>query len=271
MRIETGRFRNVTILVLISLCFVIYSPAAMGKTSEPAIGDEKKYDEISARLDRIEATLAPLYLAGSYGLKTLVHESGHVLFASLAGASSASIEEYHFFWGSASYSWDQSPAAWQRLMAQAGGISLTRISAELTDLFLDRGIIPVWLEKVVSSFYLCARFDMPNYVLKSSFERFIIGKVGSGDDVFSILNTISDLLLPDVGIPSERAKKKRRIINILYATWLSASVLDLYLDFDEIKTNFYRMIGRDIKVEQETNETVSFSLQPMGLGFSYMW
>lgn len=200
-----------------------------------------------------------------------MHESGHVLFASLAGASSARIEEYHFFWGSASYSWDQSPAAWQRLMAQAGGMILTRISEELTDLFLDRERIPVWLEKVASSFYLCARFDMPNYVLKSSFKRFITGKGSSGDDVFSILNIISDLLLPDVGIPSGRAEKKGRIINILYATWLGASFLDLYLDFDEIKTSFYRMIVRDLKVEQERNQTVSFSLQPMSFSLSYIW
>jgi hypothetical protein len=243
----------------------------VGKTGGRAIGGEEGYEEFSDRLDRIEANLAPLYLAGSYGLRTLVHEGGHVLFARLAGASSTRIEEYHFFWGSASYSWDESPTPWQRLMAQAGGMTLTRMSAEVTDLLLDSEIMPDWLKKVASSFYLCARFDMPNYVLKSSFERFIIGEVSRGDDVFSILNTISDLLLPGVGIPSERAKKKRRIINILYATWLGASFLDLYLDFAEIKTNFYRTIGRDIQVEKSTHAAVSFSLQPMGLRLSYMW
>jgi hypothetical protein len=67
MRTKTRCFRNITILVVICLCFAIYSPVAMGKTGELAIRDEDKHDELSASLERIEANLAPLHLAVATG------------------------------------------------------------------------------------------------------------------------------------------------------------------------------------------------------------
>lgn len=258
--------------VIVSLLLVSGNGLAFPDTGQPT-GTEAKQEngELLRRLETVEAGLAPLYLAGSYGLRTLIHESGHVLFARISGASRAEISEYHFFWGKASYAWDINPAPWQKLLASGGGLILTRITAETTDYLLDRGMVPNWLGKLAGGYYLCARFDVPNYVLKSSFDRFILDRTAPGDDVFSISSTISELFLPEVGIPEKRQRKKRRIINGLYLTWLIASGIDLYLDFAEIEKNINRTLGREVGHSVENDSGFEVYLHPRKLEFSYQW
>jgi|GEM_PF-5650311 len=259
------------ITLTITSTLPLTSPLTKGEAARRDKEEEKDYEEIFRRLNEVEAGLTPLYLAGSYGVRTLAHESGHVLFARLAGADSARIEEYRFFWGSASFTWKESPSPWQKLLAQGGGMVLTRSSAEAINILLNREMIPRWLEKVASGYYLCARFDMPNYVLKSSFDRFIRREIQPGDDVFAISNTISEFFLPPVGVPEDRARKKRRIIDLLYFTWLTTSWIDLYLDFDEIKDNFYRTAGEEFVEKESQDPSLRLGLSPMGLELFYLW
>lgn len=164
------------------------------------------------------------------------------MFATLAGAKEARITQWNIFWGRASWRWDRCPQTWQRVVASGGGMALTRILAEDTDMLFDRLLIPDYLVQPLGMFYMVARFDMPNYVLKSSFDRFIMGDNSPHDDIYQITSALSELFLKDwVGIPEERQRKKEEIADLLYVGWILACSIDLYYDWPEIIRNFARL------------------------------
>ncbi len=207
--------------------------------------------------------LIPPYFVLSYGIKTYFHEAGHVLFATLAGAKEARITQWNLFWGRASWRWVRCPQIWQRVMASGGGMTLTRILAEGTDMLLDRELVPDYVVQPLGMFYMVARFDMPNYVLKSSFDRFIMGESSPHDDVYRITSALSELFLRDwVGIPEERQRKKEEITDLLYAGWILACSLDLYYDWPEIMRNYVRLTtGSEKDAKDVLNRELNFNFK----------
>lgn len=210
------------------------------------------------------------YFFVSYGVKTYIHELGHVIFALLAGANEAYISEWNWFSGRASWHFPPPVHKWQKITAQSGGLILTRIVAEYTNRVSTVNSLPDYLSQPLGTFYVVNRFDFPNYLIKSSIDRFLLNNTPPGDDLYNIAFEISDLFLPPFGTPEQRRQKREKIINVIYLSWFGLCAIDLWLDWPEINHNLSSIFSPGANSEKPANPNdLHLQLTPLSLQLEY--
>lgn len=157
--------------------------------------------------------VSELFLWGAAAtLKTTLHELGHVVYASAAGAEDVRILSILPFAGFTAWRWPQPPTPGQAITASAGGLLTTRSLAQL----------PTWRGPLGTRLYWLLRLDPFLYVLRSLAARAGVLPPLHGDDVAQIVSRLADLALGDNATPEE----KRRTEDFLYLGALGVVVLD---------------------------------------------
>ncbi|RKY84133.1 hypothetical protein DRQ09_09050 [candidate division KSB1 bacterium] len=182
-------------------------------------------------------------------ISMITHELGHGLWTKLLGAEEVKFKLYphrsrsgHLYLGWTS--WRGNFSKFENGVISAGGVTTTRIVSEGIDCLLNRTTLPDFLIRPLSMYYLICRLDMPRYIL-FDFIRQITNKHRPGDDIHSIITKLS-------------LKKDEQ--NKIYILFILGSVIDIFLDRNEIKDNINRITGKNINHKSGKRTDVNFFL-----------
>ena len=181
----------------------------------------------------------------------LIHETGHALAAESLGYGIKSFDPWPELTENggilfASYKHEKISNKSHRIAITASGVLASRLSSEGIDGILNHTNPPKRLQQFGGIAYLAARLDLPFYASRSTI-KYLVGPdrfVDETDDICNISHYITNNKIARNGI---------------HFGILAMALLDLALDYDEIKTNFYRALNKESP--QKNHNKISMDLE----------
>jgi hypothetical protein len=217
------------------LCASRIPAAAQGDPGKPIAEDAKRSGEYSATAS------VGFFVLGS-ALSVYTHETGHWLFAYVAGATDARMS---LFPPKTRMQFRLDASTFQKTIPVLAGPLTTRVLAEGVDHYLNATLPSRAVEAVGGATYLAMRFDLPWQVLTSAAWHFAHDTANGHDDI------AQGFVTPWFAT--------RRSQNLVYAALVAAETLDIWLDAGEIAENFARLRGRP----RRRHGTEAFELHPV--------
>ncbi|MFO8016900.1 MAG: hypothetical protein R6U32_07410 [Candidatus Woesearchaeota archaeon] len=182
----------------------------------------------------------------SYFMTVYTHELGHCAVAQAYGLDGIKVEFTMDSEKVAYSSYDEGAdlSNDQKALLNAGGVLATRANYEALTFLMKKDKVPEKMKPFVSTFALFSRFDMPYQMMAGAREHFFDGE-NELLDYESFTDNVSEA--------NDVSK------DLVYGIIISAQVLDLYLDRDEIRSHFRTALGKEADFSKGQDKNLTFS------------